>query len=219
VFLLGDKSLEGDGLVELYSAVAPEVGIRIVGTDRMDPRADDYRDLAAEIAKTRPDAVYFGGAADSNAARLWRDLHDALPRGLLIGSNNLLEPSFYGRLGPAERRTYLTSVAQHPSQLPPAGRRFARDYTREFGEPPDPLAAYGYAAMSLVLNALDRAGGDAADREQVVKEALDTTDFNSVVGRFSIDDNGDTTLDRIAGYRVRGGQLVYEVPLRGRSEG
>jgi branched-chain amino acid transport system substrate-binding protein len=62
VFLLGDKSLEGDGLVELYRSVAPEVGVRIVGTDRMDPRADDYRDLAKDIARTRPDAIYFGGA-------------------------------------------------------------------------------------------------------------------------------------------------------------
>ena len=54
VFLLGDKSLEGDGLVELYRTVAPEVGLRIVGADRMDPRADDYRDLAAEVAQYAP---------------------------------------------------------------------------------------------------------------------------------------------------------------------
>jgi branched-chain amino acid transport system substrate-binding protein len=219
VFLLGDKSLEGDGLVELYRAVAPEVGLRIVGADRMDPRSDEYRDLAAEVARARPDAIYFGGGGDSNAVRLWRDLDDAIPRALLMGSHNLLVPSFYGRLGSAESRTYLTSVAQHPSQLPPAGRRFARDYTREFGEGPDPLAAYGYTAMSLVLNALDRAGDDAADRERVVEEALDTTDFNSVVGRFSLDDNGDTSLERIAGYRVRDGRLVFDVPLRGRSDG
>ena len=165
----------------------------------MDPRADDYVDLAAEIAKARPDAIYFGGAETSNALRLWRDLDDALPEALLIGSQNLLVPSFYERLGSAERRTYITSVAQDTSQLPPAGRRFVRDYTREFGERPDPLAAYGYAAMSLVLDALDRAGDRAAERERVVEELLETTNFNSVVGRFSIDDNGDTSLERIAG--------------------
>ena len=50
-------------------------------------------------------------------------------------------------------------------------------------------------------------------------ELFETTDFNSVVGRFSIDDNGDTSLERIAGYRVRNGRLVFAVPLRGRSEG
>jgi branched-chain amino acid transport system substrate-binding protein len=218
VFLLGDKTLEGDGLVELYRAVAPEVGLRITGDDRMDPRSDEYRDLARDIARTRPDAVYFGGGEQSNALRLWRDLAEAMPDALLIGSQNLLTPSFYERLGSAERRTYITSVAQHPSQLPPNGRRFVRDYTREFGERPDPLAAYGYAAMSLVLSALDRAGDDAAQRDRVVQEVLRTSDFNSVVGTFSIDDNGDTSLERIAGYRVRDGRLVFDVPLRGRNE-
>jgi branched-chain amino acid transport system substrate-binding protein len=219
VFLLGDKSLEGDGLTELYRAVAPELGLRVVGADRMDPRADDYVDLAAEIARARPDAIYFGGAETSNALRLWRDLDDALPEALLMGSQNLLVPAFYERLGGAERRTYLTSVAQDTSQLPPAGRRFVRDYTREFGERPDPLAAYGYTAMSLILGALDRAGDRAAERERVVDALFETTDFNSVVGRFSIDDNGDTSLERIAGYRVRNGHLVFAVPLRGRSDG
>jgi branched-chain amino acid transport system substrate-binding protein len=189
-----------------------------VGQDRMDPRADEYRDLASEIAETRPDAIYFGGGETSNAVRLWRDLDEAVPGALLIGSNNLLVPEFYERLGRAERRTYLTSVAQHPSQLPPGGRRFVRDYSREFGERPEPLAAYGSAALSLVLNALERAGDKAAERERVVKELLDTEDFNSVVGRFSIDDNGDTSLERLAGYRVRDGRLVFAVPLRGRSQ-
>jgi branched-chain amino acid transport system substrate-binding protein len=218
VFLLGDKSLHGDGLVELYRLVAPEVGLRIVGVDRMDPRSDEYRDLARDVARARPDAIYFGGAEGSNALRLWRDLDEAVPEALLIGSHNLLVPAFYERLGKAESRTYITSAAQHPSQLPPNGRRFVRDYTREFGDRPDPLAAYGYAAMSLVLDALVRAGDQAAERKRVVEEVLDTTNFNSVVGRFSIDDNGDTSLDRIAGYRVRNGRLVFAMPLRGRSD-
>jgi branched-chain amino acid transport system substrate-binding protein len=219
VFLLGDKSLEGDGLVELYRSVAPAVGLNVVGTDRMDPRSDEYRDLAREIADTRPDAVYFGGGESSNALRLWRDVTDAVPDALLMGSQSLLVPEFYRQLGAAERRTYLTSVAQHPSELPPRGRRFVRDYRREFGEQPDPLAAYGYTAMSLVLNALDRAGDQAAKRERVVDELMDTHDFDSVVGTFSIDDNGDTSLERLAGYRIRDGRLVYDVPLRGRNDG
>jgi branched-chain amino acid transport system substrate-binding protein len=123
VFLLGDKSLEGDGLVELYRAVAPEVGLEIVGADRMDPRSEEYEDLARDVARTRPDAIYFGGAEASNALRLWRDLDAAVPEALLIGSHNLLVPAFYERLGSAESRTYITSAAQHTSQLPPSGRR------------------------------------------------------------------------------------------------
>ncbi len=215
VFVLGDRSLEGDGVAKLYIDAAKQAGLRVVGQERMDPRDEDYRDLAREIARLRPGAVYFGGGADSNAVRLWKDLSEAVPEALKIGSNNLLVPEFYGRLGAAQARTYLTSVAQDPSRLPPRGRRFAADYRREFGEPPDRFAAYGHAAMSLLLDAIGRAGKDADDRERVVKETLATTAFESAVGTFSIDANGDTSLDRLAGYRVRGGRLALAAALRG----
>ncbi len=219
VFVLGDRSLEGDGLSELYVDAAKKEGLRVVGQERMDPRADDYRDLVRDIARVQPDAVYFGGGADSNAVRLWRDLSAAVPRAVKVGSSNLLVPEFYGRLGSAEARTYLTSVAQDPRRLPPRGQQFAADYRREFGVPPDPYAAYGHAAMTLLLDAIRRAGNDADERDRVVEEALGTTAFESAVGTFSIDDNGDTSLDRLAGYRVKNGRLVFAAPLRGSPAG
>jgi ABC-type branched-subunit amino acid transport system substrate-binding protein len=106
-------------------------------------------------------------------------------------------------------------VAQDPSRLPPRGRQFAADYRREFGAPPDRFAAYGHAAMSMLLDAIRRAAKDADDRERVVEETLATTGFESAVGDFSIDRNGDTSLDRLAGYRVRDGRLVLAASLRG----
>ena len=217
VFVLGDRSLEGDGLAELYVTAAQREGLRVVGQERMDPRDEDYRDLARAVARTRPDAVYFGGGANSNAVRLWRDLGTAVPGARKIGSSNLLVPEFYGRLGAAEGRTYLTSVAQDPGRLPPRGQEFAADYRREFGEAPDRFAAYGHAAMTMLLAAIRRAGKDADDRERVVEEALATKDFESAVGTFSIDADGDTSLDRLAGYRVRNGRPVFAAALRGSS--
>ena len=215
VFVLGDKSLEGDGLAELFLMSAKKEGLRVVGQERMDPRDEDYADLAREVARVRPDAVYFGGGADSNSVQLWRDLQDAVPGALKIGSHNLLVPEFYGRLGAAEARTFITSVAMDPSQLPPRGRRFARDYRREFGQAPDRFAAYGHAAMAMLLNAIGRAGNDAPERERVIDETLATNGFDSAVGTFSIDENGDTSLDRLSGYRVRNGRLVLAAALRG----
>ena len=215
VFVIGDKSLEGDGLAELYRTAAAGAGLQVVGQDRMDPRDKDYADFVRDVARTKPDAVYFGGGVDSNAVQLWRDLSDAMPQVKLIGSYNLLEPDFYDRLGPAERQTYITSATQDPSQLPPTGQRFVRDYRREFGEAPGPYAAYGHATMKLLLDSIRRAGSDADDRKSVIDEMLDTTDLDTAVGRISIDDNGDTSLDRLAGYRVRNGRLVFDRALQG----
>ncbi len=218
-FVLGDRSVEGDGLAELFRVAAGKRGIRVVGEDRMDPRGKDYRNLGDEIAKTRPDAVFFGGGVESNAVALWAALHEAVPGARLIGTHDLLSPDFYRRIGAAERQTYLTSVAQDPRQLPVRGQRFARDYRREFGAAPDPFAAYGYTSMSLLLDAIRRAGGAGRDRERVIRELFDTDDYDSVVGRFSIDDNGDTSLTQLAGYRIRNRQPADPAKLVGEPSG
>jgi branched-chain amino acid transport system substrate-binding protein len=219
VFILGDRSVEGDGLAELFRAAAQKGGLEVLDFDRADPRAKDYRDLASKVEKANPDAVFFGGGVESNALTLWNDLHAALPRARLIGSHDLLVSEFYRRLGAAESRTYLTSVAQDTRQLPPRGQRFVRDYRREFGRAPDPFAAYGYTAMALLIDALGRAGGDANQRDKIIDELLDTDDFASPVGVFSIDENGDTSLDRIAGYRIRNARPAFAAPLVGEPSG
>jgi len=219
IFLLGDRTVEGDGLAELVRAAAQKVGLQVAGFDRADPRAKDYKDLASKVAKASPDAVYFGGGVDSNALQLWNDLHAALPQARLLGSHDLLVPEFYGRLGGAEADTYLTSVAQDPSQLPARGKRFVRDYRKAFGEQPDPFAAYGYTAMSLILDALQRSGDDATHRARVIDELFNTDSFASPVGTFAIDDNGDTSLNRVAGYRIKGGTPAFAAPLTGEPSG
>jgi branched-chain amino acid transport system substrate-binding protein len=219
VFVLGDRSAEGDGLAELFRVAAPKQGLKVVGEDRMDPRAKDYVDLVAKIAQAQPDAVFFGGAPDSNAGALWRALQQAVPKARLMGTHELLSPDFYGDLGAAERQTYLTSVAQDPGQLPVRGQRFLRDYRRQFGSRPDPYAAYGYASMSVLIDAIRRAGGSGRDRERVIRKLFDTKNFDSVLGRFSIDDNGDTTLKQLSGYGIRNGQPVARARLAGESTG
>jgi branched-chain amino acid transport system substrate-binding protein len=219
VFLVDDKSVAGLGLVEQFRVAAERSGgLQILGQKGMDPRADNYRDFAKEVAAKSPDLVYFSGGVESNARKFWRDLSAGVPHARLMGSAGLLSPDFYRDLRSNER-TFITSAAQDPSQLPPQGQRFIRDYRRKFGRDPDPYAAYGHAAMSLLLDAIRRAGDDANGREEIVKQVFDTEDFRSVIGTFSIDENGDTTLDRVAGYRVRNGRLEFVKALDGSPSG
>ena len=98
VFLVDDRSVEGRGLVEQFR-IAAEGNLTVIDRKGMDPREDDYADLAEEIAGRRPDLVYFGGGVESNALRFWRDMHAAAPGALLMGSDQLLVPDFYERLG------------------------------------------------------------------------------------------------------------------------
>lgn len=219
VFVLGDRSVEGDGVAELFRVAAQDRGLTVVGDDRMDPRANDYTDIARKVAVAAPDLVFFGGGVESNAAALWPALSSAVPKALLMGTQDLLTPGFYRRLGGAESRTYLTSAALDPSLLPPKGQRFARDYRHAYGSAPDPYAAYGYTTIALLLDAIRRAGSSGGNRERVIRELFDTKDYDAVIGTFSIDDNGDTSLTSLTGYRIRGGRPVDPVKLVGKASG
>jgi branched-chain amino acid transport system substrate-binding protein len=93
------------------------------------------------------------------------------------------------------------------------------DYRQQFGIEPDSYAAYGYTSMSMLLDAIDRAGNAGRDRERVIRKLFDTSDYDSVVGKFSIDDNGDTTLKQLSGYRVRNGRTAAPTRLVGEPSG
>jgi branched-chain amino acid transport system substrate-binding protein len=108
----------------------------------------------------------------------------------------------------------ITSSAQAPEQLPaPQGEDFVRSYRAAFDEPPDRYAAYGYEAMAVVLDSIERAE-DPRDRSAVTDAFFATADRDSVLGTYSIDEAGDTTLDAIAGYRVEGGEPRFDSALR-----
>jgi branched-chain amino acid transport system substrate-binding protein len=66
----------------------------------------------------------------------------------------------------------------------------------------------------VVLYSIQRAGDQGDDREAVVDAFFDTQDRNSVLGTYSIDEVGDTTLGRLAGYRLADGRPQFQTALR-----
>ena len=130
----------------------------------------------------------------------------------VMATDALFGVTIPGPPGPAER--LITSATQDPSQLPSSGQRFVRDFRRRYGRAPGRYAAYGYEAMAVVLDSIRRAGDAGDDRDSVVSAFFDTSDRDSILGRYSIDDVGNTTLNRLAGYRVREGRPVFTTDLR-----
>ena len=73
--------------------------------------------------------------------------------------------------------------------------------------------AYGYEAMAVVLDSIRRAGARATPRRGL-DAFFDTEDRDSVLGTYSIDEVGNTTLGRLAGYRLAGGRPRPQAALR-----
>jgi ABC-type branched-subunit amino acid transport system substrate-binding protein len=99
----------------------------------------------------------------------------------------------FGRVIPADEGKKATQPLP-VSELPAAGQRFARAFRARYHRAAGPYAAYGYEAMAVVLDSIGRAGSDGARRQSVIDSFFSTTDRSSVLGTYSIDTVGDTSL-------------------------
>ena len=198
---------------EAATVWAKKVGAKRVatlsdGSQFGDTMVTAFRRAANGLTRTQPQRAqltYYGGLAGDAPASLTRGFH-----GPVMGSDALLPP-LTGDGGTIA--DVATSAAQDPSQLPAAGRRFVRAYRARYGRAPGRYAAYGYEAMAVVLDSIERAGDQGDVRESVVDAFFDTRDRESIVGTYSIDEVGDTTLARLAGYRLDAGMPAFATAL------
>ena len=103
-----------------------------------------------------------------------------------------------------------------PENYPAEGQRFFHDYAAAYDDgSPDPYAIYGYEAMSLTLDAIERAAAEGkVDKAAVAEQLFATEDRASALGTYSIDEDGDTTLTDYGSYAIKGGQLVFDETIK-----
>ena len=66
--------------------------------------------------------------------------------------------------------------------------------------------------MRLALDAIERSGtGEKAD---VLKALFDTKDRASVLGTYSIDENGDTSLTDYGVYSIKSSELTFDETIK-----
>jgi len=214
-YILNDKEVYGSGLVKNVVAAAKTQGLTIVGNTGIDPKAANYRSVATTIKGTGADCVFFGGITDNNAVQLFKDLHAAMPSAKLFGPDGVAETAFFSKLGSSlEKVVYITNPTLDPKLYPASGQEFFKTYKAKFGADPEAYAIYGYEAMGVLLEAIKNAGAKGNDRQAVIDAFFKIKDRESVLGTYSIDENGDTTLSDYGGDRVVGGKLVFDKVIK-----
>ncbi len=213
VYLLHDQQDYGTGLAAQVADAAKDQGIAVVADEPVRIGGGDYRDLAGKVKGSGADAVFFGGPGEAGEAQLFKDLHAANPALALFGSRIMAQPAFVSKLGPAASRTFITQPVLDPKLYPPSAQQFFKDFEAKYGRAPQPMAIYGYEAMSALLAALKDAGDNSNDRQAVIDAFFGLNNRQSVLGTYSIDDNGDTTLSDYGGYKIVAGRLLFDRQL------
>jgi len=210
LYVLDDQDPFDVPLAAIVAGDAERAGITVVAHDSLSTVSGAvFTGEIEKILESRAQAVFLAGGEGKGTAALWRDLHAAAPRLLLLGSSAMVSESFTSQIGAAAANTYVTTPVLPARLYPSAAQRVLADYRRTFGAEASPYALYGYEAMTAVLDAIRSAGARGNDRQMVIDRVLATSKRNSVIGRYSIEPDGETTLSRYGVDRVVGGRAVF----------
>jgi branched-chain amino acid transport system substrate-binding protein len=200
-FLADDGEDYGADMRWLVHRALAACGDAVAGAARID------NGLVKRVDAEHADSVFIGAAADERTPSLLAGLHELAPDALLFGMEGLLSNELAESVPrEAAKRLRVTAGPVCADQLPAAGRAVVVERLRErLGHGPDAHAVYAYEAALLVLEAHARVGGD---RAALLAELRATRDRDSVVGRYSIDRHGATTLGTAGRLRVEDGRFV-----------
>ena len=154
------------------------------------------------------DGVFYGSASPAVAAGFFNRVAGSNPSAKLFGPSALDAPAFVSALSPAVRSLYVSVPGFLKADLSPAGTTFVTQFASTFGHAPAVQAIFGYEAMAAVLSVLKEAGTAVNNRTTVVKDFFAIKNRPSVLGTYSIDSNGDTSIAPFVFSRLQGGQLV-----------
>ena len=205
-FVIDDTETYGKALSDQFVASFTKLGGTVIGgSSHGVPKSGqgDFTSLLSLAKKDSPDFVFFGGVTATGGGLLRKQMVTAGMGAIPMGGGDGLSDgaasvkgSFLNLAGDqGDPNTYMTVAATHDIPNP---TKLAADYKAMFGAEPGAYSASGYACAQVILEALKNVG---ADREKIRAYVTDPShSYDTVLGKFSFDKNGDTTQRIISDY-------------------
>jgi branched-chain amino acid transport system substrate-binding protein len=194
-YVLHDKTAYGQGIASYFKDEAQKLGIRIIGFDGTEEKAN-FDSILMPIIASKPQAVYFGGMFDQAAVFF----KQARQKGLkcMFISDDGFDSSDASKIGGSTlldgAGTYFSTVSG-PASVYPGTAKFVKDFKAKFGSEPQPFAAQSYDCVGLILKAIEKtaiaAGNKVPEREDVASAVRATKDYPGITGSLTFNAKGD----------------------------
>lgn len=193
----------GQGIAETAGSAAEDAGIEVAGTDEIKPQQPSYARQAEEI---EAGCLIWAGEPERSGVQILRDAAEGNPALKLFAPSEHCEP---------ESAELPRLACTHPVVEPRSarGREVLARYRERFGDggAADAYAVYGYEAMMVLLDALEKAAAEGPVSRAAVSEAVyDLGSRDGALGRYEIDDDGDVNRRAFGLYRLEDGEPELE---------
>ena len=203
VYVLDDSGAYGVGIADTFQAQAEKKGIKVLGRDRLDPKASDYSAILTKIKSLGPQALYYGGVGQAGV-KLAKQSYDIIPDVIKGGGDGMYGPAMLTAVGfPAAAGWYASIAAPHLMGDTKA-QTFVDNYVKKFNAPPDDYTITAYDATLVIIDSVKRvaASGKPVTRE-AVRDAIQTAKVDTIQGPVSFDANGDLADRTVSVFQIK----------------
>ncbi len=202
-YVLDDSGAYGVGLADAFQAQAEKKGIKILGRDRLDPKAADYSAILTKIKSLNPDALYYGGVLQAGV-KLAKQAYDIIPKVIKGGGDGIQGPEMLTAVGyPANEGWYATVASPHVTEEKTM-TNWVKSYKDKYHVDPDDYSVTAYDAAMVIAAAVRAAsaGGKTPTRD-AVRDAIQNVKVSTLQGPISFDANGDLTNKTISIFQIK----------------
>jgi branched-chain amino acid transport system substrate-binding protein len=203
VYVLDDSGAFGVGVADSFQKQAEAKGIKVLGRDRLDPKAADYTAILTKIKSLNPDALYYGGVTQAGV-KLAKQAYDIIPNVIKGGPDGMTSSDLLSGAGfPAVEGWYTSIAAPHLVEDTKAAQ-FIAAFKGRFNDSPDDYTITAYDASLVIIDAVKRvaASGKPVTRENV-RDAIQTAKVPTIQGTVAFDDNGDLADRTVSVFQIK----------------
>ena len=204
VFVLDDSGAYGVGIADSFQAQAEKRGMKVLGRDRLDPKAADYAPILTKIKSLGPQGLYYGGVSQAGV-KLAKQAYEIIPDVIKAGGDGMQTVDLLNGAGfPAVEGWYATVAAPHVIEDPKTAK-FSERYFARFKQHPDDYTICCYVGAEVIIAAVKKiaATGKPVTRD-AVRDAIQQVKLpDSLLGSIEFDENGDLRNKVISVFQIR----------------
>jgi branched-chain amino acid transport system substrate-binding protein len=204
VYVLDDSGAYGVGIADSFQKRCEEIGVKVMGRDRLDPKAADYSAVLTKIKGLNPDCLYYGGVAQAGV-KLAKQVYEILPKIIKAGGDGILGVELLKGAGfPAADGWYATNASPHKDDADTKMKQFSDRFTARFKVSPDDYTLTMYVAARCIIETVKvlQAAGKPITRDSVRDGLQNIHMENSLIGPVEFDENGDLKNKVISVFKV-----------------
>jgi branched-chain amino acid transport system substrate-binding protein len=203
VYVLDDSGAYGVGLADAFQKQAEKIGLKVLGRDRLDPKAADYAAVLTKIKSLNPDSLYYGGVAQAGV-KLAKQSYEIIPGAIKAGGDGMWSTDLLAGAGfPAAEGWYATQASPHVAGDPKVAD-FSKAFLARFNAQADDYAITSYVAAEVIINAAKQLAAAKKDITRAsLRDAIQNTNIaDSMLGPIAFDENGDIRNKIISVFQV-----------------